>query len=149
MTARNVGSASPLCATVLDGGVNFSLFTRTATGVELLLFDREDDAAPSRVVRIDPETTRTCHYWHTFVSGVISGQIHDYRVEGPSAVASGLRFDPTKVLLDPYARAVVVPKTFDREAARRSAGGPMTPGTMPATGSTTTRSASAPTAGAC
>ena len=48
------GQPSPLGATVLDGGVNFSLFSRTATGVELLFFDREDDATPSRVVPLDP-----------------------------------------------------------------------------------------------
>ena len=48
------------------------------------------------------------------------GQIYGYRVEGPSAPASGLRFDSTKVLLDPYGRGVVVPKDYDREAARRA-----------------------------
>ena len=107
----------PLGATVVDGGVNFSLFSRTATGVELLFFDR-DDAAPSRVVRIDPATNRTYHYWHVFVPRVSPGQIYGYRVEGPSDPARGLRFDPAKVLLDPYARGVVVPKSYDREAAR-------------------------------
>ena len=54
-SARNIGRSSPLGATVVDGGVNFSLFSRTASGVELLFFDRADDAAPSRVVRIDPD----------------------------------------------------------------------------------------------
>src|SRR5947209_2706395 len=113
------GRSSPLGATVADGGVNFSLFSRTATGVELLFFDREDDAHPSRVVPIDPATNRTYHYWHVFVPGVLPGQAYGYRVEGPSAPARGLRFDPAKVLLDPYGRGVVVPKNHDREAARR------------------------------
>ena len=53
-SAESIGRSYPLGATVIDGGVNFSLFSRTATGVELLLFDREDDASPSRVIRIDP-----------------------------------------------------------------------------------------------
>jgi glycogen operon protein len=120
MTAvKNVGRSSPLGATVVDGGVNFSLFSRTASGVELLFFDREDDATPSRVVRIDPTTNRIYHYWHVFVPGVRPGQLYGYRVEGPSDPARGLRFDSTKVLIDPYGRGVVVPKNYTREAAQR------------------------------
>jgi glycogen operon protein len=114
-----VGRSSPLGASVVEGGVNFSLFSRTASGVELLFFDREDDAVPSRVVRIDPASNRTYHYWHAFVPRLRPGQIYGYRVEGPSDPVRGLRFDPAKVLLDPYGRAVVVPKGYDREAARR------------------------------
>src|SRR4249919_1951428 len=99
-----VGRSSPLGATVVDGGVNFSLFSRTGTGVELLIFDREDDATPSRVVDLDPVANRTYHYWHVFVPGVRPGQCYGYRVKGPSDAASGRRFDSTKVLLDPYGR---------------------------------------------
>ena len=118
-SAESIGRSYPMGATVIDGGVNFSLFSRTATGVELLLFDREDDASPSRVIPIDPVTNRTYHYWHVFVPGVPPGQIYGYRVEGPSAPAQGLRFDSAKVLLDPYGRGVVVPKNYDREAAKQ------------------------------
>ena len=107
-------------ATVIEGGVNFSLFSRTATGVELLLFDREDDARPSRTIPIDPVTNRTYHYWHAFVPGVPPGQIYGYRVEGPSAPERGLRFDRTKVLIDPYGRGAVIPKNYDREAAKHA-----------------------------
>src|SRR5262245_37273953 len=107
---KHIGRSSPLGATVTDSGVNFSLFSRTAAGVELLFFDREDDARPSRVIRIDPETNRTYHYWHVFVPGVRPGQIYGYRVEGLSAPARGLRFDPGKLLLDPYGQGVIVPK---------------------------------------
>src|SRR3954451_6234356 len=92
------GRSSPLGATLVDGGVNFSLFSRTATGVELLFFDRVEDARPSRVVPIDPVTNRTYHYWHAFVPGVRPGQVYGYRVEGPAAPDRGLRFDATKVL---------------------------------------------------
>ena len=115
--AENPGRSSPLGATFAYGGVNFSLFSRTARGIELLLFDQEDDARPSRVIRIDPATSRTYHYWHVFVPGVLPGQLYGYRVEGPSAPERGLRFDSTKVLLDPYGRGVVVPKSYTREAA--------------------------------
>jgi glycogen operon protein len=113
------GKPFPPGATVVDGGVNFSLFSRTATGVELLLFDREDDAQPARVVRLDRADNRTYHYWHVWVPGLRPGQLYAYRVEGPSAPERGLRFDPAKVLLDPYGRGVVVPRNYDREAARR------------------------------
>jgi glycogen operon protein len=107
----------PIGATVLDGGVNFSLFSRTAEGVELLLFDREDDARPGRAIRFDPAADRTYHYWHTFVPGVRPGQLYGYRVHGSNDPAAGLRFDPAKVLLDPYGRGVVVPRGYTRAAA--------------------------------
>jgi isoamylase len=113
-----IGRTYPLGATVTGGGVNFSIFSRSGTGVELLFFDRQDDARPARVLRLDPSTNRTYHYWHAFVPGVQTGQIYGYRVEGPFDPANGLRFDPAKVLLDPYARAVVVPGGYSREAAR-------------------------------
>ena len=113
------GQSSPLGATLVDGGVNFSLGSRSASGVDLLLFDLEDDAKPARAVRLDPAANRTYHYWHAFVPGVRAGQIYGYRVDGPAALERGLRFDSAKVLLDPYGRGVVVPKNYDRQAAMR------------------------------
>ena len=107
----------PLGATIIDGGVNFSIFSRGATGVELLLFDREDDRLPARVIRIDPAGDRTYHYWHIFVPEVQAGQLYGFRVYGPDDLTSGFRFDPTKLLLDPYGRAVAVPKHYSRAAA--------------------------------
>jgi len=85
--------------------------------VELLFFDREDDARPARAINIDPATNRTYHYWHVFVQAVHPGQIYGYRVHGPLDPENGLRFDSTKVLLDPYGRGVVVPKNYNRDAA--------------------------------
>src|SRR5947209_14689374 len=114
------GRSSPLGATVEESGVNFSVFSRTATGVELLFFDQAEDARPARVVRLDPADNRTYHYWHAFVPGVRPGQVYGYRVEGPSAPERGLRFDSTKVLLDPYGRGVVVPRTYSRGAAQQA-----------------------------
>jgi isoamylase len=110
------GRSSPLGATPYVEGINFSVFSRNATGVELLLFDHEEDARPARVIRIDPLTNRTYHYWHVFVPDVGAGQIYGYRVEGPHDPAKGMRFDPAKVLLDPYGRGVVVPKAYTRGA---------------------------------
>jgi glycogen operon protein len=118
-TAKLIGRSSPLGATIVDGGVNFALFSRTASGVELQFFDRDDDATPSRAVRLDPATNRTYHYWHVFVPGARPGQLYGYRVEGPSAPARGLRFDRAKVLLDPYGRGVAVPKNYSRAHGQR------------------------------
>jgi isoamylase len=115
----STGRSAPLGATVCPGGVNFSLFSRGASGVELLLFDGEDDARPTRVIPLDPAANRTYHYWHVFVSGVRPGQMYGYRVHGGWDPANGMRFDSTKVLLDPYGRGVVVPKNYSRDAARR------------------------------
>jgi isoamylase len=109
----------PLGASLIHGGANFSLFSRRATGVELLLFDRVDDHVPARVIQFDPYLNRTFHYWHAFVAGVSSGQRYGYRVERPSALDRGSRFDSAKLLLDPYGRGVVVPRQCDREAAKR------------------------------
>jgi isoamylase len=113
------GRSFPIGATLAPGGVNFSIFSRSATGIELLLFDGVDDARPSRVIPIDPSTNRTYHYWHVFVPGARAGQMYGYRVYGPFEPERGLRFDPSKLLLDPNARAVAVPKRYSREAAYR------------------------------
>ena len=111
------GQSHPLGATVVSRGVNFSIFSRGASSVELLLFDRVEDGRPARVIQIDPADNRTYHYWHTFVPGVRPGQIYGFRVHGPFDPANGVRFDPTKLLLDPYGRATVVPRNYNRAAA--------------------------------
>ena len=72
--------------------------------MELLFFDRADDARPSRSIELDLCSHRTYHYWHAFVAGVKAGQLYAYRVHGPSEPTRGMRFDPGKVLLDPYGR---------------------------------------------
>jgi isoamylase len=114
------GRSSPLGATLSLEGANFSVYSKHATGIELLLFNRVDDARPARVIPIDPLTNRTYHYWHVFVPGVRAAQIYGYRVEGPYDPSSGMRFDSPKVLLDPYGRGVVVPKHYSRDAARQA-----------------------------
>ncbi len=118
-SAKHIGSPSPIGATLTDHGANFCLFSRTASGVELLLFDEVDDTKPARVVLLDPVANRTYHYWHVFVPGVRPGQIYGYRVQGADEPANGLRFDSEKVLLDPYGRGVVVPEGYSRDAAHR------------------------------
>ena len=115
-----VGRSSPLGATIVSGGVNFSLFSRRASGVDLLLFDR-DDKHPTRVIPLDPAINRTYHYWHVFVPGLNAGQIYAYRVHGPFDPNNAMRFDPAKVLLDPYGRGVVVPRNYSRWMAAEKA----------------------------
>jgi glycogen operon protein len=113
------GRSSPLGATLSPEGTNFSVYSKHATAVELLLFDCVDDARPARIIRIDPASNRTYHYWHVFVPGVKAGQIYAYRADGRFDPPSGMRFDSHKVLLDPYGRGVVVPKHYSRDAARK------------------------------
>jgi isoamylase len=115
--AQQTGSSFPLGATLQDGGANFSVFSRTASNIDLLLFERIDDVRPSRVIHLDPSANRTYHYWHTFLQGVEAGQIYGFRAFGPFEPRQGLRFDSSKLLVDPYSRAVVVPRNFDRQAA--------------------------------
>ncbi len=111
------GEPAPLGATPSDAGVNFSVFAKGATRVDLLLFDREDDARPSRVIALDPRTNVDYHYWHVFVPGIGPGQVYAYRADGPNDPGRGLRFDATKVLLDPYGLAVAGARNWNRGAA--------------------------------
>ena len=111
------GRSFPLGATVYPDGVNFSVFSRDAETVELLLFDRVDDPKPCRVIPLDPRKNRTYHYRHLFVPDLKPGQIYGYRAIGPLEPQKGFRFDPKKVLLDPYGRAVAVPENYSRLAA--------------------------------
>jgi glycogen operon protein len=111
------GRSYPLGATLVPGGANFSIFSRSAERMELLLFDDEADGSPARVIPIDPGANRTYHYWHVFVPGVQAGQLYGFRVHGPADPASGCCFEASKLLLDPYGRAVAVPKNYSRDAA--------------------------------
>jgi isoamylase len=111
------GQSYPLGATVYAVGVNFCVYSKDATGIDLLLFDSSNLEEPRRVITLDPQWNRTSFYWHVFVPGLKAGQIYAYRAHGPFAPAQGHRFDSTKVLLDPYARAIVGDDTYDRKSA--------------------------------
>ena len=115
----NVGRSCPLGATVTPWGVNFTVFSRTASAMELLFFDREDDAQPARVIQFDPFANHTYHYWHVFVPDVQPGQLYGFRAYGEYDPSRGLRFDSAKVLLDPYGRGVAIPRNYSRDAAAR------------------------------
>lgn len=110
------GKPHPIGATPGADGVNFSLYSQHATHVELLLFDRADDPEPVQTIVLDPERNRTFFFWHVRVEGLKSGSHYAYRVDGPRDEAAGHRFDPAKVLLDPYAKGISN-HLWDRAAA--------------------------------
>ena len=99
-------------------GVNFVLFSRHATGVRLELYQSPDDSSPSRIIDLDPVRHRTGDVWHVWVRGIPAGQLYGYRVEGPYLPEEGHRFNPHKLLLDPYARALAGMGNWDFLAAR-------------------------------
>src|SRR4029453_17714385 len=113
------GASAPLGATVRPGGVNFSVFSKHATLIELLLFDDGNAPHPARVIPLHADKHHTYHYWHVFVPGLQPGQVYAYRAHGAFAPKRGCRFDGGRVLLAPYGLAVAVPDKYDRWAAAR------------------------------
>ena len=113
------GSPLPIGGAQLQGdGVNFVLFSRNATSVRLELYDEPDDSSPSRIIDLDPVSHRTGDIWHIWVRGITAGQLYGYRIDGPYQPERGHRFNPHKLLLDPYARAIAGVKEWDFAAAR-------------------------------
>ena len=97
------GIPYPLGATWDGEGVNFALFAENATGVELCLFDERMGKTQSVTVKM---TERTHHMFHIYLPGIKPGQLYGYRVHGPYDPANGHRFNPAKLLIDPYAKAI-------------------------------------------
>jgi isoamylase len=110
------GRPSPLGATVRDGGINFAVASGVAQAVEVCLFDVGGAETRVRLPDYDDGV------WHGFVSGAGYGQAYGYRVHGPWDPGHGVRCNPAKLLLDPYARAVrgqvtFGPEVYDYDAA--------------------------------
>jgi glycogen operon protein len=97
------GNPSPQGATWDGQGVNFALFSEASDKVELCLFDSRDDRRESQKI---PLRERTKGVWHIYIPDLRPGQLYGYRVHGPYEPEKGLRFNPNKMLLDPYARAI-------------------------------------------
>jgi isoamylase len=97
---------------------NFALYSRTATGITLLLYTEANPATPVAQVRLDPRRNKTGRIWHCWlpVEELAGATLYAYRVEGPFEPAAGHRHDPRKVLLDPFAPAVFFPPDYSRNA---------------------------------
>ncbi len=94
------GGPYPLGATYDGAGTNFALFSEIADGVELCLF--EEDGEETRI----PMQERNAFVWHIYLPRVAPGQRYGFRVHGPYDPSNGHRCDPSKLLLDPYAKAL-------------------------------------------
>ncbi|MGB4572395.1 MAG: glycogen debranching protein GlgX [Rectinemataceae bacterium] len=117
--AFEVGRGNPLApgAVPTPGGVDFSVFSRHATGMILCLYRHGSDAAPAQEIRLDPVRNRTGDIWHCRVPGIGPGALYLWRAEGPFRPKEGLRFNPNRVLIDPYAKALA-DGDWDLAAAR-------------------------------
>jgi isoamylase len=113
-----LGSPLPLGATQRGTGVNFALFSRHATRVRLELFDQPQDSTPARSILLDPTHHRTGDVWHVWVEGLRPGQLYGYRIEGPYEPEKGHRFNPNKLLVDPFATALTRLDDWDFGSAR-------------------------------
>ncbi|HEX5421275.1 MAG TPA: isoamylase, partial [Gammaproteobacteria bacterium] len=109
------GSRLPGGATPGPDGVNFSLFSRNAARVTLLLYEDGRAGNVLAAIELDPAVHRTFFFWHVFVVGARPGLYYTWKVEGPNDPGAGLRFDGRRELLDPWAR-VVSDASWDREA---------------------------------
>jgi glycogen operon protein len=98
------GDPYPLGATWTGVGVNFALFSAHATRVELCLFDSVDSAKESARIELPEHTDMV---WHGFLPDIRPNQLYGYRVHGPYEPAAGHRFNPNKIVMDPYAKSVV------------------------------------------
>ncbi len=117
------GSQFPLGATVRDGGTNFAVSSAVADGVTLCLFD---EAGAEHQI---PLPDYDAGVWHGFVPGIGAGQAYGYRAAGPYAPARGVRCNPAKLLLDPYARAISGSVTFGPDVLGYAADNPDRPST--------------------
>lgn len=112
------GKPLPLGATCMDGGVNFSVFSRNGTAVFLELFNNPEEGEPAFVFELDPASNKTGDLWHAFIPGLGKDALYLYRVDGPFRPNEGLRFNVHKYLIDPYARCLTGGSIFRDIAAR-------------------------------
>lgn len=87
-------------------GVNFCVFSKNATAVELLIFNQCDSSKPCQTVSLDSRNHRSGYFWHAYILGLKPGYFYSFRASGPNNPAEGMRFNPKKVLIDPYSRGI-------------------------------------------
>ena len=118
------GRRYPAGATADEGGVNFCIFSRHATEIELLLYEHSESEEHFQVIQLDHEINRTFFFWHVYVKGLRPGFAYTWRVDGPTnPKMKGFRFNRSIELLDPWARAVS-DSLWDRQRACRLDGRP-------------------------
>ena len=100
------GKALPLGASLTHGGVNFAIFSRNASAITLIIFESADNNSPRLEIPLDKKTHKTGNIWHCFIRGLQAGTCYLYRADGQYIPEKGLRFNPHKTLLDPYAKAL-------------------------------------------
>lgn len=108
------GHCRQLGATPEGHGTNFAIWGRLAKSMELLLFSSEKDEHPE-IITLAEEIYRSGYYWHVHVGGVSAGQLYAWRVKEVLIDLPGNRFDPQKVLLDPYGRRILLGETYNRQ----------------------------------
>ncbi len=106
------GNPFPYGATILDGGVNFAVYSKNATKVTLEFYDRQEDCVPCATVEFDSEKNRTGDIWHAFVPGIKKSALYLFRVDGPFEPEKGNRFNAKQKLFDPYAKAITPISVF-------------------------------------
>lgn len=103
----NVFKGKPILGVTLDkDGANFAIFSRNGKKVILELYENHTDIKPAWVHLLDPKENKTGDVWHVYVSGVKPNTLYGWRIDGPYEPDEGHRFDITKLLIDPYAKAV-------------------------------------------
>jgi glycogen operon protein len=117
-TATAPGTPLPLGAHLYGDGARFSLFSRNARSVTLVLYRSGEPDSPFEEIRLDPRINKTGDIWHIWVRGVSQGQHYGYRVDGPYDPRQGHRFNENMLLIDPYARALSKSFLWDLSRAR-------------------------------
>lgn len=119
---KDEGALGPPGATWLETeqAWNFTLYSRHATGVTLLLYNATDFGEPLFQLQLNPLKNKTARIWHCLVQREFApaARYYGFRVQGPWDPQSGHRFDPEKILFDPYAEELFFPPNFSREAAK-------------------------------
>ena len=104
--AAETGKALPLGASLAHDGVNFAIFSRNATAMTLIIFESGEKNSPLIEIPLDKRNNKTGNIWHCFIRGLKAGTCYLYRADGPYFPEKGLRFNPHKTLIDPYAKAI-------------------------------------------
>lgn len=106
------GKPLNLGANIVDGGVNFSLYSKNATCVSLCLFSSENDKQPAKIIKLDSKKNKTGDIWHIFVENAKPGTLYLYKIDGPYQPQNGFRFNQNKYIFDPYAKCFTKGSVF-------------------------------------